>query len=101
MRLTLIGKPGCHLCDEARETVQAVAERLRDAERAGGPIDIELTELDILDDEALAREHAEYIPVLQVDGRRHAIWRVDPDRLVTAVEKAASRGGLLSRLRRP
>ncbi|MFD5598976.1 glutaredoxin family protein [Leucobacter sp. NPDC058333] len=84
VRLTLIGKPGCHLCDDARDVIVGVLERL--TERG---IETTLEELDILQDAALAEEHAEHIPVVQIDGRRHAIWRVDPDRLTTAVVKAA------------
>ncbi|GAA1627505.1 glutaredoxin family protein [Leucobacter chromiireducens] len=91
VRLTLIGKPGCHLCDEARDVV----ERVR-AEVAAEGVETELEELDILQDPALARVHAESIPVLQINGKRHAIWRVDPARLAPAIQKAAR--GPLGRL---
>ncbi len=84
VRLTLIGKPGCHLCDDARLVVEEVRERL---DAAG--VATTLDERDITRDAALAELHAEHIPVVQIDGRRHAIWRVDPDRLATAVTKAA------------
>ena len=84
VRLTLIGKPGCHLCDDAR----AVIERVR-AELADTGVETTLTELDILRDAELARLHGEHIPVVQIDGRRHAIWRVDPERLSAAVTRAA------------
>ena len=84
VRVTLIGKPGCHLCDDAREVIDAVrAELSRDG------IATEFEELDILRDEGLARLHSENIPVVQINGRRHAIWRVDPARLRAAVERAA------------
>ncbi|QBE49263.1 glutaredoxin family protein [Leucobacter triazinivorans] len=85
VQLTLIGKPGCHLCDDARETIARVRAEL--AERG---VATELRELDILADAQLARRHAEDIPVVQIDGRRHAIWRVDPERLSAAIEKAAA-----------
>lgn len=85
MQLTLIGKPGCHLCDEAREAIARVRAEL--AERG---IETELAELDILEDPQLARRHSEDIPVVRINGRRHAIWRVDPERLAAAVEKAAN-----------
>ncbi|WP_336660221.1 glutaredoxin family protein [Leucobacter sp. USHLN153] len=93
MHLTLIGKPGCHLCDDARETIEAVRSAL-----ASDGIETELEELDILQDPALARVHAEHIPVVQIEGRRHAIWRVDAERLTAAVTKAARNP--LRRLRR-
>lgn len=87
VRITLIGKPGCHLCDDARATIAAARDGL-----TGRGIPTEFEELDILEDEELARHHSEDIPVVQVNGRRHAIWRVDPERLTAAVEKAAKGG---------
>ncbi|UOQ90639.1 glutaredoxin family protein [Agromyces endophyticus] len=81
IQLTLIGKPGCHLCDDAREVVQAVmAEFERD-----DACDVSLDELSILDDEALRNRYAEEIPVLLIDGEVHDYWRVDPVRLKTAI----------------
>ena len=41
--------------------------------------------LSIEDDPSLADEHAEYIPVILVDGRRHDFYRVDPARLAAAL----------------
>jgi hypothetical protein len=75
-RLTLIGKPGCHLCDDARILIEAVLEDFPDAA---------LTELSILDDDALRSQYAEEIPVLLIDERMHAYWRVDADRLRAAL----------------
>jgi hypothetical protein len=74
-RITLIGKPGCHLCDEAREVVAAVA-----AETGVG-----WEERSILDDPALQERYAEQIPVTLVDGRPHDFWRVSADRLRAAL----------------
>lgn len=89
--ITLLSKPGCHLCDEARETI----ERVREVVQQSG-IATALDEINILDDEKLARLHSEDIPVVLVSGKQHAIWRVDETRLTRALEKAA-RGGLFSR----
>ena len=74
-RITLIGKPGCHLCDDARAVVARVAEVLG----------VGWTELDITRDEALAEQYWEQIPVTLVDGRRHDYWRVDETRLRAAL----------------
>jgi hypothetical protein len=74
-RITLIGKPGCHLCDEAR----AVVERVADDTGAGW------SELSILDDPALAEQYWEQIPVVLVDGKEHDFWRVDEERLRAAL----------------
>jgi hypothetical protein len=82
IRLTLIGKPGCHLCDDAREVVQAV---MAEVEASDAAPTLELDELSILDDEELAARYAEEIPVLLIDGEVHNYWRIDPVRLKTAL----------------
>ncbi|MET0784137.1 MAG: glutaredoxin family protein [Leifsonia flava] len=74
--LTLIGKPGCHLCDDARAVVTTVLTEFPDAA---------LDELSILDDEALRDRYAEEIPVLLIDGAVHTYWRVDAERLRAAL----------------
>ncbi len=76
-RITLIGKPGCHLCDEAR----AVVVRVSDDTGAGW------TELSVLADPALMEQYAEQIPVVLVDGEQHDFWRVDEQRLRIALQR--------------
>ena len=76
-RVTLIGKPGCHLCDEAREVVARVTAELGE----------EYEELSILDDEALKQRYWEQIPVTLVDGEQHDFWRVSADRLRAALAR--------------
>lgn len=92
VQITLIGKPGCHLCDDARETIEEVR---RDTAVRG--VETTLVELNILEDAALARKHSEHIPVVMVGARRHAILRVDQAKLTTAIEKAAARPAWLRR----
>ena len=75
--VTLLGKPGCHLCDEARTVVAGVL--------ADHP-DVAFEEKSILDDPALLDAYAEEIPVVLIDGRVHTIWRVDENRLRAALE---------------
>ena len=82
IRLTLIGKPGCHLCDDARDVVQAV---IAEVEASDAAPTLELDERSILDDEELAARYAEEIPVLLIDGEVHNYWRIDPVRLKTAL----------------
>ena len=57
-RVTLYGKPGCHLCDDAR----AIVERVR-SQRP-----FELQEVDVTLDPTMHREYGERIPVLALDG---------------------------------
>lgn len=82
-RITLLTKPGCHLCDDARS---ALHEVLAEPEFAGAELAVD--EKNILDDAALAAEYAEEIPVVLLDGRVHTIWRVEPERLRTALRSA-------------
>lgn len=74
-RITLIGKPDCHLCDDARAVIAEVCAQTGDT----------WVELSILDDPALYDEHGERIPVVLVDGRPHDFWRVDAGRLRAAL----------------
>jgi glutaredoxin len=76
--ITLIGKPGCHLCDAARDVVTSVVAGL--GSEASAP-SITVEELSILDDPELLDKYADEIPVLLLNGRVHNIWRVDPARL--------------------
>ncbi|MET0933900.1 MAG: glutaredoxin family protein [Mycetocola sp.] len=80
--LTLIGKPGCHLCDDARTVVTQVMGDLKS--RTDAPA-LTLDEVSILDDAALNAKYAEEIPVLLINGRVHNYWRIDPVRLTTAL----------------
>jgi glutaredoxin len=66
-RVVLYGKPGCHLCEEAR----AAVERVR-AERP-----FELEEVDVTLDPVLHRRYGERIPVLELDGEEMFQYFVD------------------------
>jgi glutaredoxin len=73
--VTLIGKPGCHLCDDARVVIGKVA----------GELGAAVEERDITQDEELYRAYWEQIPVVLVDGEQHDFWRVDEGRLRKAL----------------
>jgi glutaredoxin len=73
--VTLYGKPGCHLCDDAREIVERV--------RAEHPF--ELTEVDVSLDPVLNREYGERIPVVEVDGEELFEFHVVERELVQRV----------------
>ena len=77
-RLTLIRKPGCHLCDDARAVIDRVVAELPSSS-------VVLEEQDILQDAALFERYAELIPVLLIDGEEHAHWRLDGARLEAAL----------------
>ena len=84
-RITLVTKPGCHLCDQARAALDAVL-----AEPEFDGVVPAYEEKNILDDAALNDEYAEEIPVVMIDGRVHTIWRVEPERLRTALRRATN-----------
>jgi glutaredoxin len=67
----LLTKPGCHLCQAARETVERVA----------GELGVSWEEKNILDDPELSRRFAEEIPVVMIDGVQRDFWHIDPERL--------------------
>ena len=75
--ITIIGKDGCHLCEQARADVDAVV--------AGMGADIPVLERSILDEPALHEQYWDQIPVVLIDGRVHTIWRVDAARLRSAL----------------
>ncbi|GAA3911489.1 glutaredoxin family protein [Microbacterium invictum] len=81
--LTLISKPDCHLCDVAREIVETVVADLPE-----GAVDIE--ERSIADDPALYAQWWEKIPVVLIDDRLHAHWRLSADRLRVALTQEAA-----------
>ena len=74
-RVVLYSKPGCHLCDDAREVIAAVCAELGET----------FDEVDITTSEQLMREFGEQIPVTFVDGEQHDFWRVDAGRLRAAL----------------
>jgi hypothetical protein len=80
--LTLISKPGCHLCETAEAVITSVLAEF-EAEQAG--IRVVLGHKNILDDPQLHARYAEEIPVLLIDGTVHNYWRIDPVRLLTAL----------------
>ena len=74
-RVTLYGKPGCHLCDDAREVIARVCADLGTSYQ----------EVDVTTDPDLQRRYGEQIPVTLVDGTQHDFWRVDERRLRAAL----------------
>jgi hypothetical protein len=73
--VTLIGKPGCHLCDDAQEVIEKVC----------GDLGVSWEKKDITQDEELHRLYWEQIPVVLVDGAQHTFWRVNEERLRKAL----------------
>ena len=81
--LTLLTRPGCHLCDDAR----AVVHRVTRAMAAEGAA-VRVVERSILDDPTLSAAFADDIPVVFIGDAFHARWHVDPAALETALRRA-------------
>ena len=75
--VTLYGKPGCHLCDDAR----AVVERVR----TDHPF--ELREVDVTLDPEVNRAYGERIPVLELDGEELFEFFVDEAELRRRIDR--------------
>jgi glutaredoxin len=75
--VTLYGKPGCHLCDDAR----AVVERVRAQHQ------FELREVDVTLDPTMHREYGERIPVLALDGEELFDFHVEEAVLLERLDR--------------
>jgi len=73
--ITLLSRPGCHLCEEARAVIERVAAEL----------DVPWSERDITQSPDDLAQFSEMIPVTFIDGVQHDYWRVDEGRLRAAL----------------
>ncbi|GAA1809350.1 hypothetical protein GCM10009682_33830 [Luedemannella flava] len=79
-RLVLLTRPGCHLCDVAKEAMARVSEA------TGEPWD----EVDVETDLELETEYGDRLPVILLDGREHGYWRVEEERLLRDLRRGGS-----------
>ncbi len=73
--VTLITRVDCHLCDDALAAIQALA----------GEVEFGFEVLDVDAEPARQDRFGDRVPVVLVDGREHGYWRVEPERLRTAL----------------
>jgi glutaredoxin len=73
--ITLLSRPGCHLCDDARAVISRVAADLG----------VDWEERDITQSQQDLLAYADMIPVTLIDGVQHDFWRVSEARLRTAL----------------
>ena len=69
--LTIYSRPGCHLCDDMKAVVLRVAQEAA----------LVVNEVDISGDADLERRYGVEIPVLLVDGRKAAKYRISEEEL--------------------
>ena len=67
IQLALYTRPGCHLCEEMKAVV----------ERVGRTVPIALEEIDISGNVELEARYGVEIPVLTIEGRKAAKYRID------------------------
>lgn len=77
VRVSILSRHGCHLCEVAEGTVRTVCADL------STPAGVEVAYLE--DHPGLTAEYGERVPVVFVDNRPHDYWRVDADRLRLAL----------------
>jgi glutaredoxin len=76
--VTLIGKPGCHLCDDAKTVVDSITQDLEE---------VTVEEVSLHDNPLWSDLYGELIPVILVDGVEVGHWRVEPDALAQAIDQ--------------
>ncbi len=75
--VTIYGRTGCHLCEDALKVLESMKVELN----------FEINEILIDGDEELSKKYGEQIPVTLIDGKHHDMWRVDPERFRSSLEK--------------
>jgi len=78
--ITLLSRPGCHLCDGARAVISWVAADLR----------VPWEERDITQSERDLQDYCEMIPVTLINGVQHDFWHVSEQRLRAALAAAGA-----------
>jgi len=81
--ITLLSRPGCHLCDAAREVIVKVAADL----------DVRWEERDITRSEQDMLDYWDKIPVTLIDGVQHDFWHVSEQRLRAALAEPGAHSG--------
>jgi hypothetical protein len=78
----IIGKDGCHLCDDAQTVVESVVAQYTN---------VSIEHALLVDNPEWALNYADKIPVIHVGGDEVGYWRISSERLVAELD---SRGGI-------
>lgn len=82
VRVTVLTRTGCHLCDKAMYAVEQV---LAQVQPAVGCASLDVDRIPDPDRGDLLARYGDLLPVTFVDGQQHDYWVVDPDRLREAL----------------
>ena len=76
-KITIYSRNGCHLCDDAINTLESMREELN----------IEIDVIDIDQSAELVKLYSDQVPVIHIDGIHHDFYKVDPVRFRSSLEK--------------
>ena len=76
-KITIYSRNGCHLCDDAFNTLESMREELN----------IEIDVIDIDQNAELVKLYSDQVPVIHIDGMHHDFYKVDPLRFRSSLEK--------------
>jgi glutaredoxin len=79
----MVSRSGCHLCDVAEDALARVIARFS-AEHPDIGYGVE--RLDVDQDPELLAKYSDEVPVLLLNGRQLAFWRIDEERVFSAME---------------
>jgi len=80
-KVTIYSRQGCHLCDDAFNTIESMREELK--------FEIEVINID--EDAELVKLYSDQVPVIHIDGNHHDFYKVDPTRFRSSLEKHRQR----------
>ncbi|CAN2221272.1 Glutaredoxin-like [Candidatus Nanopelagicaceae bacterium] len=75
--VTVYSRHGCHLCEDAVNTLESMREELA--------FEIEIIYID--GDAELEKLYGHEVPVIHINGQHHDFYKVDPERFRTSLEK--------------
>ena len=81
LTVTIIGRDGCHLCDDATEVIERVLTDFPG---------VTLLHRSLDDEAELREQYSDKIPVVLVGNKEHAYWRVNPEKFRDTLLEAAS-----------
>ena len=76
-KVTIYSRQGCHLCDDAFNTLESMREELN----------FEIDVINIDEDAELVKLYSDQVPVIHIDGEHHDFYKVDPVRFRSSLEK--------------
>ena len=75
--VTVYSRHGCHLCEDAVNTLETMREELA--------FEIEIIYID--GNPELEKLYGNEVPVIHINGEHHDFYRIDPERFRTSLEK--------------